>query len=69
MASTEKSPVTNCPKCGTEFTCNPAEDCWCVKLSISKENLEFLKNTYSGCLCPECLKEFQILQHETISPD
>lgn len=52
--------ISRCPKCGVQFTCNPAGNCWCSAFSLSQETLDYLGKTYKGCLCPECLKNFQV---------
>lgn len=48
-----------CSLCNTEFSCNADEGmCWCMSYTLSAEQLEYLNNNYSGCLCPECLKKY-----------
>ncbi len=50
--------IKTCPRCGRRFECLHATGCWCFEYEISPEKLEELKNTYSNCLCPDCLPEF-----------
>ncbi|MHA1983576.1 MAG: cysteine-rich CWC family protein [Candidatus Hodarchaeales archaeon] len=50
-----------CGKCEKEFTCNRNSDkCWCVELIIDENNLNYISNTYEGCLCSDCLSGFSI---------
>jgi hypothetical protein len=55
------TPVNNkiCPACGKPFTCSGNDDCWCEKVRISKKELLRIMNTYSDCLCPDCLKKYE----------
>jgi diphthamide synthase (EF-2-diphthine--ammonia ligase) len=47
-------PNAVCPRCGAEFACNPAGDCWCK----TEEYMLPIKPMpgIKGCLCPVCLK-------------
>ncbi|MBQ4421321.1 MAG: cysteine-rich CWC family protein [Bacteroidales bacterium] len=54
-----------CPKCKEEFECKHNENCFCMKYSISEQNLNILKKEFDNCLCEDCLKEYAIKQEET----
>jgi hypothetical protein len=41
--------VKICPKCGSSFTCTPA-DCWCSTLPPIMPMIE-----NAECYCPDCL--------------
>ncbi|PKP36284.1 MAG: hypothetical protein CVT98_08395 [Bacteroidetes bacterium HGW-Bacteroidetes-15] len=47
-----------CPKCNALFDCYCESDreCWCNEVKLTPKALEKLSKTYSGCLCPSCLK-------------
>jgi hypothetical protein len=52
--------VKNCSKCSISFECtNEKMGCWCEEMFLSIDTLTELKQTYSDCLCPKCLKEFE----------
>jgi hypothetical protein len=50
--------IKTCPKCKQKFECKNNEQCWCMEYEYDKENLENLRNLYSDCLCPQCLKHY-----------
>ena len=52
--------IKRCPKCGSEFECLHTAECWCMDYQISPQNLELIKQTFSDCLCPECLAGYSI---------
>jgi ribosomal protein L34E len=54
-----KGTLKKCPSCGKFFTCKGEEDCWCEKVRIHSAEMKMIMNTYSDCLCPECLKKFE----------
>ncbi|MBA2582601.1 MAG: cysteine-rich CWC family protein [Bacteroidetes bacterium] len=55
----ETSAIKKCSKCAKNFECkNKAGGCWCESFSMDKQMLNYLANTYSNCLCPDCLKQF-----------
>lgn len=47
-----------CPECGKNFTCFGESDCWCEKLQIHKKDMLYIMQTYTDCLCPDCLGKF-----------
>jgi hypothetical protein len=57
---TTEAKTSTCPKCGSTFTCDHGGKCWCSEIKLSQETLDYLVKTYKGCLCPECLKTFQV---------
>lgn len=46
-----------CPRCGKTFECLHSSKCWCVNIHISDKVKAKLKESYSDCLCKECLEE------------
>lgn len=51
----------NCSKCGDSFSCKHEEmGCWCEQVELSMEALNYLKEHFDNCLCPGCLKTFEI---------
>ena len=53
-----------CEACGQSFDCELAVGgCWCSKIQLSAAAREQLRATYTGCLCPACLR-----RHAAISP-
>ena len=49
-----------CSKCGEPFGCKQEEmGCWCERIELSMEALNYLKEHYDNCLCPQCLKMFE----------
>ena len=48
-----------CPKCGREFVCKHDSTCFCMKYTISKDDLRTIKAKYLDCLCEECLKKYK----------
>jgi len=51
--------LKTCPKCGNQFECSHDVNCWCVKIILSNEVKNELKNKYADCLCKACLTEFE----------
>ncbi len=57
-----------CSKCGNSFICtNETAGCWCEKVQLNAESLQFLKANYANCLCPACLKYFEEKEKNTCS--
>jgi ribosomal-protein-alanine N-acetyltransferase len=45
-----------CERCGQGFGCGTGQDrCWCSGVTVSREVLGQLRETYGDCLCPDCL--------------
>ncbi|SEP11932.1 cysteine-rich CWC family protein [Niastella yeongjuensis] len=52
--------IKKCSKCETAFNCqNESRGCWCEEVQLSTRQLDYLKENYENCLCPNCLKEFE----------
>jgi hypothetical protein len=50
--------MKKCPKCGSRFSCEGDQDCWCEKVHIHKVQMIEIMERYSDCLCPDCLKQY-----------
>ena len=50
-----------CPRCGGGFHCgiNDAEPCACSTLQLDAATLAVLRSRYDGCLCLDCLRQFE----------
>lgn len=46
-----------CQKCGRGFDCGGLFGCWCRDVKLDKAALTALREQYSDCLCPDCLKQ------------
>jgi hypothetical protein len=55
-----KPKIKNCSKCGKSFECLHNAECWCMDYKISPANMKLVQETYSDCLCPDCLKEYSV---------
>ena len=53
-----KGTLKKCPSCGKFFTCQGEEDCWCEKVQIHKTSYLQITQSYSDCICQECLNEY-----------
>ncbi|MFL5811376.1 MAG: cysteine-rich CWC family protein [Flavisolibacter sp.] len=50
-----------CSKCGSAFNCgNESPGCWCEQVQLDQRILDLLKENYANCLCPNCLKSFEL---------
>ncbi len=45
-----------CSKCGVAFDCGGLFGCWCRDVTLTEAELAGLRQQYSDCLCPTCLK-------------
>lgn len=46
-----------CESCGASFTCGALSgSCWCMEQPLSDKARTELKESYKGCLCPDCLR-------------
>jgi hypothetical protein len=55
--------MKNCSKCSTQFECGAdVGKCWCMDLKVKPEVLSKLKEEFSNCLCPECLKDYAYVE-------
>ena len=48
-----------CPSCGSGFTCTGDDDCWCESYTILRKDMYKLLQTYTDCICPDCLKKYE----------
>lgn len=55
----DKGKLKRCPACGRFFTCQGDDDCWCEKIRIPSASLKVILNTYTDCICQDCLKKFE----------
>lgn len=48
-----------CPRCSASFRCREdrIELCSCARTPIVSGLRDYLKDTYEGCLCPQCLHD------------
>jgi hypothetical protein len=53
-----KGTLKKCPSCGKLFGCQGEEDCWCESMQIQKKNMLTIMNTYTDCICKDCLQKF-----------
>ena len=46
-----------CPRCNVSFECKPGNigQCQCYGIALSSEEKVFIAETYSDCLCAQCL--------------
>jgi hypothetical protein len=53
MSTSASATTLRCTKCGAEFACDPAGDCWCKDETF---RVPLPKSDSESCLCPTCLK-------------
>lgn len=48
-----------CPRCSNSFTCREdrTDLCQCTRIYLISGVRDYIKENYSTCLCPQCLKE------------
>ena len=46
-----------CPRCGSKFVCRHNANCDCMQIKLSLEQQQYIRDNFSDCLCPGCLKE------------
>lgn len=65
----ETSPETiQCESCGKNFDCGAKTGkCWCFDLDLNKETLENLRESFTKCLCQDCLLNHERTRKETKS--
>jgi len=55
----------HCPLCGGENLClagtEQQNSCWCMKVKVSKEILEFVPKEIKGkyCICQNCIEDYK----------
>ena len=57
-----------CPKCGTAFDCGGLFGCWCRDVKLDRAALATLKERYTDCLCPNCLKAIATVTDGSLTP-
>jgi ribosomal protein L34E len=58
----------NCPRCGQAFACQPnaITNCVCFSFTLPESVSRYLRATYAGCLCPDCLRKLiDLAKNET----
>ncbi len=64
-----KHEIKNCPRCNSEFECKVGSVllCHCSSVTLSEEQVKYLRSRYDDCLCHDCLlqvrKEFNLQKH------
>ena len=53
MSVREPSAKIRCTRCGAEFGCDPAGDCWCKE---ETRRVPMPASDAESCLCPKCLR-------------
>ncbi|RFS19732.1 hypothetical protein DVR12_21785 [Chitinophaga silvatica] len=50
-----------CPRCQSLFECRVGTilRCQCQEVVLSEEELEYIRQEFSGCLCADCLRELK----------
>lgn len=54
MTTLPQPATLRCARCGTEFGCDPAGDCWCKEEAF---RVPMPAGDAEACLCPMCLRE------------
>ena len=59
-----------CPRCGAGFECKVGDisHCQCYAVKLNEQEIKFIAQKYSDCLCAACMKamktEYSMLQSE-----
>ena len=57
-----KKPGT-CESCGQLFACELSlSGCWCSQVTLTDVARAQIRAKYNGCLCPACLKHYEIVR-------
>ena len=50
-----------CPRCGKSFECRHGEieKCQCAGVNLDPVSLEYIKKTYTDCICIDCLRDIK----------
>jgi hypothetical protein len=68
-----RGPVTKtCEQCKQTFECGGYQ-CWCGKVGITEQQMDWITARFQDCLCPACLKmvstgEFEGFPVKPVSP-
>ena len=62
-----RGPVTKtCEHCKQAFECCGYQ-CWCGKVGITEQQMDWIAARFHDCLCPACLKMVGTGAHEAFS--
>ena len=50
------SVTKTCENCGEAFECGGYQ-CWCGKVGITEQQMDWIASRFQDCLCPTCLKK------------
>ncbi len=58
--------IKNCARCDKEFECrnDDISKCSCFTVPLSFEDLAFISESYTGCLCIACLNDMRLERSE-----
>ena len=45
-----------CGHCGETFECGGYQ-CWCGKMVVTQEQMDWIEKSFHDCLCPLCLQQ------------
>lgn len=51
--------LKRCQRCGAPFHCHEEKDCWCESARLHRRELVVMMESYSDCLCPDCLSAYE----------
>ncbi len=56
-----KHEIIACERCGNKIECkaNSFTKCQCSEVQLTHNEIEFIAESYEGCLCAGCLLELQ----------
>lgn len=65
----EKHEKKYCPRCQTPFECKVGSIllCQCASVTLTEAERNYLQQTYSDCLCANCMKELKTEFHNNSS--
>ena len=50
-----------CPRCNNLFEClhDNMKNCWCAAIVLDSQQLKYVADHYTDCLCNSCLQEIK----------
>ncbi|MCC5816380.1 MAG: cysteine-rich CWC family protein [Leptospira sp.] len=56
-----KHEIVSCPRCDTRFECKMGTitECQCMEVRLSPNQILAIREDYVGCLCKNCLEEYE----------
>ncbi len=50
-----------CLRCNNCFEClhNNMKDCWCTAITLDNQQLKYVADNYTDCMCNSCLQEIK----------